>query len=58
MPEKLYTILFLPAQVAICCSDQESLFPVDFKHLSEEPSPLKSSVDMPYGCDILISQDC
>lgn len=37
--KKLNTILFLPAQVAICCSDQESLFPVDFKHLSEEPSP-------------------
>lgn len=28
---KLNTIFFLPAQVAICCSDQESLFPVDFK---------------------------
>lgn len=27
------------------------------KHLSEEPSPFKSSVDMPYVCDILISQD-
>lgn len=34
------------------------LFPVDFKHLSEEPSPVKSSVDMPYVCDILISQGC
>lgn len=53
---KLNTIFFLPAQVAICCSDREPLFSCWFQvPFRIAFFPLKSSVDMPYGCNIHIT---
>lgn len=54
---KLNTIFFLPAQVAICCSDGESLscwIQVPFRIAL---FPRKSSVDLPFMSQIFLSQD-